>query len=189
MISTRHIRFALAATVLFVTLGIVAAISLRGKTVSSPQKSDFRQIPPNIDVALNKAHLTEMRSGTIVWELVAEYVEYDKSGEMAYLNDIRMEFVKTPTAGKIVVTAATGEYSNKERNVRLKGGVQVQTENGALFLTESLEYVASSSQFMSSDLVTFRHERLELTAKGMDMNVKQQVAHFRKMVEATVKGL
>lgn len=189
MVSTRHIRFALAATVLFVTLGIVAAVSFKGKAVPSPPKSDSRQIPQNIDVALNKAHLTEMRNGTIVWELVAERVEYDKSGEMAYLNDIRMEFAKTPSAGKIVVTAATGEYSNKNKNVRLKGSVRVQTENGALFLTEFLEYVASSSQFISSDLITFRHERLELTAKGMDMNVKQQVAHFKKMVEATVKGL
>ena len=42
-----------------------------------------RQLPQDIDVALQKARFSEMPDGRTVWELVAERAEYDKGGEMA----------------------------------------------------------------------------------------------------------
>ena len=187
MVWSRYIRSALVATILIAIVGIVATISLKDN--SAPTKPVSRQIPQNIDVSLQKAHFSEIRDGIVVWELIADRAEYDKSGEMAYLTGIRMEFAKSPSAGKIVVTAKTGEYSSKTRNVRLKGNVNVQTEAGAQFSTESIDYLAAGSQLVSSESVTFRHHRLELRARGMIMNVTQQVAHFKSMVDATVKGL
>lgn len=188
MVWSRYIRFALVATVLVAAVGIVAAIFLKSKNSASPRPVS-RQIPQNIDVALQKAHFTEMRDKDIVWQLDAERAEYDKSGEMIYLSGVKMEFAKTPSAGKIMVTALKGQYSSKQKNVRLVGNVQVETETGARFLTESINYVASSSKLITSELVIFQHQRLELKARGMDMSIKKQVAHFKETVDATVKGL
>lgn len=169
-------------------VGIVAAISLKGPRLASMEPVHL-QLPHNIDVAMHNARFAEMRNGTTVWELVAERAEYDKSGDIAYLSNIRMEFAKTRTAGAITVTAAKGEYSTKSNNVKLRGKVHVTTEANSSFDTESIDYHASKSQFRTSESVTFRHQRLELSAQGMELNVKDQKAKFNKAIDATVAGL
>jgi LPS export ABC transporter protein LptC len=187
MVSPRNIRLALAILVVTATIGIVAAISLKGSK-SAPPVPVSQQLPHNIDVALNNARFTEMREGKVVWELVADRTAYDKNGDRAYLSGIRMEFAKTGSAGTIVVTAATGEYSISSRNVKLRGRVRVVTEDGAIFETEYLEYLAARSRFTSMKPVNFHHQRLKLTATGMDLDVKDHTARFHQPVEATVNG-
>lgn len=187
MVSFGNIRLVLAILVLTTIIGIVTAISMKGSKQALP-KSVLQQLPQNIDVAMHKARFTEMREGTAVWELVAERAEYDKSGEVAYLSGIRMEFAKTRSAGAVAVTAAQGEYSSKSRNVRLRGKVHVTTESGASVETESVDYLAATSQFRTAEPVVFRHQRLALAAKGMEFDVKDQKARFHQTVDATVAG-
>lgn len=168
-------------------VGIVAAISLKGP-LRAPMEPALLQLPQNIDVAMRNARFAEMRNGTTVWELVAERAEYDKSGDIAYLSNIHMEFAKTRTAGAITVTAAKGEYSSKSNNVKLRGKVHVTTDASASFDTESIDYLATKSQFRTSESVTFHHQRLALSAQGMELNVKDQRAIFHKAIDATVAG-
>src|SRR5450631_704461 len=177
MVSPRNIRLALAILVVTATIGIVAVIFQKGSSPAPPEQVS-RQLPLNIDVALRNARFSESRDGRIVWSLVADRAEYDKTGEMAYLDRIRMEFVRRDSVGKITVVAAKGTYSTKTRNVGLRGKVHVATESGALFDTESLDYLGSRSCFSTTDPVSFRQQRIALTARGMTLSVDDQVAHF-----------
>lgn len=188
MVSLGNIRIMLALLVTMAIVGIVATISLKG-TKQAPLEPVHLQLPQNIDVALRNARFTEISNGATVWELVAERAEYDKSGEVAYLTDIRMEFAKTRTAGGVTVTAARGEYSSKNRDVKLRGTVHVTTDSKASFESDSLDYLAARSQFRTADPVTFHHQRLALSAKGMELNVKDQKARFFSAIDATVTGL
>jgi len=185
MVSSGKIRILLAILITMAIVGIVAAISKKGPR-RAPMDSVSQQLPQNIDVAMQNARFAEMRNGTAVWELVAERAEYDKSGNVVYLSDIRMEFAKTRTAGAITVTAAKGEYSSKSNNVKLRGKVRVTTDAGASFDTESIDYLANKSQFRTSESVIFRHQRLALSAQGMELNVKDQKARFHRAIDATV---
>jgi len=185
MVSSGKIRILLAILITMAIVGIVAAISKKGPR-RAPMDSVSQQLPQNIDVAMQNARFAEMRNGTAVWELIAERAEYDKSGNVVYLSNIRMEFAKTRTADAITVTAAKGEYSSKSNNVKLRGKVRVTTEAGASFDTESIDYLANKSQFRTSESVNFRHQRLALSARGMELNVKDQKARFHKAIDATV---
>ncbi len=185
MVSSGKIRILLAILITMAIVGIVAAISKKGPR-RAPMDSVSQQLPQNIDVAMQNARFAEMRNGTAVWELVAERAEYDKSGNVVYLSNIRMEFAKTRTADAITVTAAKGEYSSKSNNVKLRGKVRVTTEAGASFDTESIDYLANKSQIRTSESVNFRHQRLALSAQGMELNVKDQKARFHKAIDATV---
>jgi LPS export ABC transporter protein LptC len=187
MVSPRNIRLLLAILVITATIGIVAAIFQKGSK-SVPPEPVPRQLPRNIDVALHNARFTEMHDGTVVWVLVAEKAEYDKSGEIAYLSGLRMDFMKNQSSGPIRLTAAKGEYSSKSRNVKLRGKVHVVTGSGASFNSESLDYQASRSRFVTADQVRFRHQRISLSALGMELDRNDQVAHFNKGVEAVVVG-
>ena len=146
------------------------------------------QLPQNIDLALQDAHFAEMRNGSKVWELVAKRAEYDKNGEMAFLTNIRMDFVKSASNDAITVTAAEGDYSSKSNDITLRGAVHVTTGAGASFQTESLNYLAKKAQFRTADIVSFKHQRLTMTAQGMELNVKDQKARFFKTINAAVAG-
>jgi LPS export ABC transporter protein LptC len=185
MVSPRNIRFALALLVTMVIIGIVAAISFKGSRTALPEPV-FKQLPQNIDVALHNARFTEMRDGVTVWELVADRAEYDKTGEVAYLSDVRMVFAKTRSSGTITVTASKGDYAGANKNVRLRGKVHVVTESGMTFDSESLDYFAGVSLFQSAERVDFHHERLSLSAIGMELDVKTETSRFFKSIDAVV---
>src|SRR6266567_8100462 len=119
MVSPRNIRLILAILVMTATIGIVAVIFQKGSKPAPPEPVP-QQLPRNIDVALHKARFTEMHEGKVVWVLVAEVAEYDKSGEIAYLTGIHMDFIKMQSSGTVTLTAANGEYSTKSRNVKLR---------------------------------------------------------------------
>jgi len=189
MVSTGNIRFAVAVLVISAIIGIVAVITLKGSRQAVLPEPSSRQLPHNIDMAIHDACFYEVRGGTSVWELVAKKAEYDKSGDIAYLSDIRMKFAKTASAGALTVTAVKGTYFNKSRNVALRGKVHVVTETGVSFDTEAIDYLAAPSQFRTSDEVTCRQQRLTLTARGMEMDVVSQKARFLKAVDARVAGL
>ncbi|NVN89897.1 MAG: LPS export ABC transporter periplasmic protein LptC [Desulfuromonadales bacterium] len=188
MVSPRNIRLALALLVISATIGIVAAIFQKGSK-SAPPEQVSQQLPLNVDVALNKAHFTEVRGGVTVWTIVADRAEYSKKSETVHLFGIHMEFSRNHSAGTITVTAEKGTYSTKSNNVALRGKVHMTTASGIVFDTRSLDYLASPSRFKTTDMVSFRQQRMTLSAHGMDLDVDDQMATFHSAVEASVAGL
>lgn len=188
MVSPVFIRPLLVIIVTTAFIGIVAVIYRNGSHRQVAAQSAIQQLPQNIDVALNKARFSEIRDGSVVWELLAEHVEYDKSGEVAHLNGIRMDFARSRLGGAITVTAERGDYFSNSNNIQLQGKVHVKAEEGISFDTDSIEYNATKSRFKTADRVVFRQQRLSLNAIGMELDVKDQRARFMKTVEATVAG-
>ena len=186
MMSTVYIRPLLALLVLAAIVAIVAAVLRDGSHAPVPGQSANRQLPDHIDVSLKKARFSEIQAGLVAWELVAERVDYDKSGDTAYLSGIQMEFPRTRSRGAVTVTADSGRYVSTEKTVHLAGHVHVVTEDGASFKTDSIVYTGTADQFSTSNPVTFRQQRLQLTAIGMVLGVKSQQAHFNSSVDATV---
>jgi LPS export ABC transporter protein LptC len=186
MISPVYIRPLMALLVIAAIISIAVVVLRNGPEGSAPELSAGQQLPHNIDVALKKARFSEIQGGLVVWELVAERVDYDKRGDTAYLSDIRMEFQHTRSQGAVTVTADRGEYSSSAKSVRLKGHVHVSTEDGASFKTDSIVYTGATSRFSTADPVIFRQQRLQLTAVGMDLGVKNQRARFYSSVDASI---
>lgn len=186
MVSSVYIRPLLALLVMAVFIGIVSVVYRNVPEGAAPVRPAGQQLPHNIDVALKKARFSEIQDGLLVWELVAERVDYDKVGETAYLSGIRMEFQHTLSHGSVTVTADSGEYSSAAKTVRLKGHVTVVTEDGARFNTNSIVYSGSTAQFSTGDPVVFRQQRLQLTAVGMELSVKNQRARFFSSIDASI---
>ena len=65
----------------------------------------------------------------------------------------------------------------------------MKTESGAVFDSESIDYLASRSLFITNEPVMFQQQRMTLTARGMELDVKQQTVRFNKAVDANVEGL
>lgn len=189
MVSPVFIRPALVILVAAAIICFVIAISRNGSNNSAPVHSAFKQLPQNIDIALRQARFSEMKGGSVLWELVADKVEYDKSRKKAHLTGgIRMDFSGNSSRGAITVTADSGEYMENNKNIKLRGRVRVLTEEGASFETDSLDYVAAFSRFKTLSKVVFNQKRLTLNATGMEMDVKLKQARFNRSVDATLSG-
>ncbi|MFZ4856197.1 MAG: LPS export ABC transporter periplasmic protein LptC [Desulfuromonadaceae bacterium] len=181
-----YIRPLLALLVTAAIIGIATVVIRDGSQESKPVTSAVQQLPQNIDIALKKARFSEIQDGLLVWELIAERAEYDKTGDITYLKDIRMEFQKTPSQGAITVTADSGEYFITKNDILLKGNVHVVTDEDARFDTEIITYTGSLNQFTTKAPVKFRQQRIQLTATGMDLGVKSQTANFKSLVVASI---
>lgn len=186
MLSPVYIRPLLALLVTAAIIGTVAVVFRHDSREVKPAPSVDQQLPQNIDIALKKARFTEIQNGLVVWELVSERAEYDKSGEIAYLKDIRLEFKKTPSQGAITVTADKGEYLSAKKDIHLAGHVHVVTDEDARFDTDSITYTGALDRFTTKVPVVFRQQRMQLTAVGMDYVVKSQKAHFKSAVAASI---
>jgi len=186
MVLPVYIRPLLALLVMAVIIGIAVVVFRNGSQESKPVPPANQQLPQNIDIALKKARFSEIQDTLLVWELIAGRADYDKSGETAYLKEIRMEFQKTPSQGAITVTADSGEYYSAKKDIHLKGNVHVVTEEGAHFDTDSIFYKGALDQFTTKAPVVFRQQRIQLTAVGMDLGVKSQKAHFKSAVAASI---
>lgn len=186
MPTLHKIRYLLALFFILLLIGIVIAVYNK-KSVPVAPAPVTGPLPGNVDVALKNARFNEVRNGVPVWELTADHTEYDQKGEIANLREVRMLFHKT-SFGKINLTAATGQYFAKTKNVRLKGRIRVTTESGVSFETESLDYDAVRSEFSTDEQVKFRQNRLSLKALGMKLLINSQKARFGKEVDARVEG-
>lgn len=186
MISPVYIRPLLALLVIAAIIGITSVVFRNGSNESAPVRPANQQLPHNIDVALKKAHFSEIKNGLVAWELVAERVDYDKGGDTAYLTDIRVEFKNNRSQGPVIVTADSGEYFSKAKNIHLRGHVHVVADDGASFDTSSIVYTGATDKLSTPDPVTFRQQKLQLTAVGMDLGVKNQHARFFSMVKASI---
>jgi LPS export ABC transporter protein LptC len=186
MVSPVYIRPLLALLVMAALIALTAVIVRNGSHGSVPVRSADQQLPRNVDVVLKHARVSEIKDGQVEWELVSERVDYDKSGDTAYLSDIRMEFQSTGSHGAIIVTADKGEYTSLKNTVHLNGHVHVVTGDGADFTTGSIVYSGANAHFTTVDPVSFRQQRLQLTAVGMDLGVKDQRARFFSAIDASV---
>lgn len=186
MVSPVYIRPLLALLVSAAVFGIATVVFKSGAQKAVSAQSAKQHLPNNIDVALKKARFSEIQDGVLSWELFAEEAHYDKEGDKAHLSDIRMEFQRSRSHGAITVTSDHGEYSSTTKNVRLDGHVHVVTEDGASFTTRTLEYRGDTAHFVTRDPVSFQQQRLQLTAVGMDMSVRNQQARFYSSINASI---
>lgn len=186
MVSPVYIKPLLAILVIAAIVAIVAVVLRNDSTGPVPAKPVNQQLPHNIDIALKRAVFSEIKNGLVLWELVADRVDYDKNGDTAYLTNIRMNFKKTVSRGAVTVTADNGVYSTMAKNIKMKGNVHIVNEEGADFKTASLDYNGVVSKFSTNDSVIFRQERLQLNAVGMDLSVDDQRAHFHSSINSSI---
>jgi LPS export ABC transporter protein LptC len=180
---TRPLLALLATAVIVI---FAAVVFQNGSHGSQPERSVVQPLPTNIDVALKDARFSEIQDGHVVWELAAGRVDYDKTGEVAYLANIVLLFKRPAPRGTITVTADRGEYDAGKKMIHLMGRVHAEMDDNARFKTASLVYSGVSERFSTDDSVNFQQHRLQMTAVGMDLGVKDQQARFRSSVDAVL---
>lgn len=176
----------LATAIIGVTAALVGAVLVRQLRAPAPA-SVGQPSSPEIDMALNKLHFSEMRGNEQLWELVAERAEYDKDSGRARLAGVRAD-IHGGRAGGMLITAETGSYDEAARLVQLRTRVHAVSKRGMVFDTDQLDYLTAPGRLQTAQPVTVRDGRLTLQAVGMEMSLHDEKVRFSGPVEAVIEG-
>ncbi len=185
MIKASKIRQLLALLVICASLAIAIAISL--KVYWGRQKAELlRKLPQNIDVSLQKIHLTETRNGTKKWDLVADQAEFDKRRDVTHLTGVRLVVAGDRATGDITMTAPQADYHNTSRDVTLAGKVEAKSVSGMEFTAEGATYDAARSLITTPSRIRFTDRRMTLEGTGMEFKPETRNVRILSKVTANI---
>lgn len=185
MIKANKIRQLLALFVVVTSLSITAVIVVKLYQGRGKAKL-LRQLPRNIDISLQKIHLTETRDGMKKWDLVADKAEYEKKGEVTHLTNVRLVVAGNRPTGDITLTSPLADFYNISKDVRMEGKVVATSVSGMEFTSDNATYFAGRSMIVSTGRVTFTDGTLNLDGVGMEFMPASKNVRILQKVTAIV---
>lgn len=118
--------------------------------------------------------------------VTAEKATIDLVARIADLDDVTLRFTED-SRGQVEVEAPNGELKLDEDDFVLSGGVVGSAQAGERFKTESVRYVASSRELVSTTPVELERSNLELRADGMTLGLDERHLRLVGKVKARVQ--
>ena len=117
--------------------------------------------------------------------VTAEKATIDLIARIAALERVTFRFSEDDR-GQIEVAAPTGELKLDADDFELSGGVVGSAQAGERFSTESVRYIASSRELVSSTPVELQRANLVLRADGMTLGLDARHLRLVGQVQARV---
>lgn len=109
--------------------------------------------------------IKEEKDGKVIWELSAEQIDMDTQTQDAVLTNIQGTFYKED--GKTVgLKAPHATYEHKSRNIKMDGGVDMKTSDGATLTSKEMTWEAAKSMLAATGDVKMDRESDHMKAAG-----------------------
>ncbi len=167
--------FSLALTVLW---------SFRG---GAPEKI-LDALPANVDLALKEIDYTETRDGVRRWNLIADSADYNVKSGSTIVQNVFMTFYDEKGVEAGTLTAQDGEAQSDNKKVRVHGDVVIKSSRGYTFYVDQLDYSDATRIISTESPVHIVTSRMELTGKGLRLNVDSQAYRVSSDVKARLHG-
>lgn len=186
MIRRLNIRNLLAVVIL-VLAGALTVTVIRNFQGASPEEA-LEALPRNIDLSLKEIRYTETSDGRRRWMLVADSAAHSVGEGLTRIENIRMTFYDRQDAEDVILTARSGTFRVESREVEVHGDVVVKSPRGFALYTEHLTYGEADRVIRTAAPVRMVSDRMELTGKGMRLNVVDHTLELLSAVRARVEG-
>lgn len=186
MIRRLNIRNLLAVVIL-VLAGALTVTVIRNFQGASPEEA-LEALPRNIDLSLKEIRYTETSDGRRRWMLVADSAAHSVGEGLTRIENIRMTFYDRQDAEDVILTARSGTFRVESREVEVHGDVVVKSPRGFALYTEHLTYGEADRVIRTAAPVRMVSDRMELTGKGMRLNVVDHTLELLSDVRARVEG-
>lgn len=163
------LRNLLALVILLSVAALAATLVLN---LPEEQAEDLQGVlPKHIDLALEKVHYTQTEGGRRRWMLDADSAAYQRKAGLVSLQNVKMTFFDTGPYAEIRMTANEGLFDQTREQVEVWGDVQIVTDREEHIYTERLRYEDESRLVSSDEKVRLVSPRLELTGKGLRLDI------------------
>ncbi len=139
------------------------------------------------DMRLKKIRFVEDKQGQKTWELEAESVNQYQEQNMLVLEDVKLTFY-TKEGRVIYLTGKQGKVYQDSKDVDLTGDVVLTSSDGYQLKTHSASYRHSEKMVSTSDPVEIEGEQIQLTGKGMLVDVEAKTFKILSQVKTHLRG-
>ena len=139
------------------------------------------------DMQLKKIRFVEDKQGQKTWELEAESVNQYQEQNMLVLEDVKLTFY-TKEGRVIYLTGKQGKVYQDSKDVDLTGDVVLTSSDGYQLKTHSASYRHSEKVVRTSDPVEIDGEQIQLTGKGMLVDVEAKTFKILSQVKTHLRG-
>lgn len=144
----------------------------------------IEKLPENVDLGLDRVHYSQSENGIESWVLDADRAAYQRKEEELALTGVELTFFSTGRFGDVKLNAAGGILRQQQKLIDLQGDVRIVTATGEQFLSETLQYDYARRLATTDDLISMRSRQLNLTGKGMDLDLGRGTLKIRENVHA-----
>lgn len=143
----------------------------------------FELTGTDADLRIKDVFLTEDKRGTKAWELKAEWARMYRADNKTLLEDIR---VKVFVEGRkpIHMTGEAGELDNESKDIRIRGNVEVVSEDGYTLRTEELRWCNEQREIVTKSPVWIAGKTFRLSGNGLRVKVDNQQFWLESNVKA-----
>lgn len=185
MPNIQRIRQILAASVVVITIGLIAVVLWRQTRGGAPA-------PPatpaaGVDMALKRFEFSEMQGSRLAWRLVSDAAEYEKQGGLARLTVVTIT-IHDEHDGTMTITAPRGIFDEKRQLVTLFDDVRGVSNKGLVMTGDLMHYASKINVITSEHPVTVVDGRMTLSGTGMRMTVKDGTVRFSGPVKSVIEG-
>lgn len=143
-----------------------------------------RQPPP---VTLREVALEGWNGAVQELSLHADQASIDLATRVAHLDQVTIA-LSGPESRGLEVRAPRGEFDLQRDSLWLRGGVEGQTQPGERFSTEELRLDQETGRLRSEKPVHIERPDLDLSARGMDIDLGERRLLLRGSVRAELKA-
>lgn len=141
------------------------------------------QIPPiTLEKILFEGYHGDLQDLTVT----AASAVVDTTTQTARLSDVSIGFAGDEN-GRIEIAAPVGEFRLDGDDFTLSGGVSGSTAEGEKFTTASVKYIAKRRVLHSDDPVKILRSNVDLSGKGMELELAHQRLRLLGNVRAKVQ--
>lgn len=186
MLRPKKIRLVLALAIVLAGVSLIVAIIVNVDQ-GIPPADKPESLPGNVEMALQKAHYSEVKDGVTKWDLFADQALYDKKKETFHLQRVRLVLAAEKKVGNIILTADQAEYHSQTKNVELSHNVVAKSDSGLHFTAETAAYIADRALIKTNSPVRFTDGKIEITGIGMEFMTATRDLKIMKDVIAEIK--
>ena len=178
--------------VVAVALGGIGYLVSRNVAARKPRTlADLgKDFLPEVAQRIQNFHRVKMENGRMAWEITAREARYFEHDDEIVVMDPRVTFYMKDDGRAAHLTGERGRIVLSGREVRtitMRGAVMVQLDDLELH-TDEATYDRSRDLITAPGAVVLHGRTLDVTGKGMEVDVGPQHVRLLQDVETTVHG-
>lgn len=181
----RHALILLMVIVLLMLVVVVLSNLPRGTSVEEEADRPVR----DADLALQTFEYTETRSGRRHWTIEGDSAGYLKESGEALIENLRVYFFdESGTTVQFTLQARHGRIRVDTRHMHVWDDVVIETSEGDLLRTQSLEYHDELKQVSAQGPVHILSKAYDIQGQGMRMDVTTRRVQLLSDVRAVISA-
>lgn len=141
-------------------------------------------LPQDVDLGLDKVHYSQNEDGRKSWVLDAERAAYQRKDEELELTAVELTLFNAGRFGELRLKADSGLLRRQQKQILVKGHVEIRAQSGEWFRTSELEYDFARRRAVTEAEVTMHTPQIELSGTGMRLDLAQSKLRVLHAVRA-----